>query len=118
MLDEHTRKMIEGYIPSPPDPELQPFEYYYLQSTMKGEQVIKVQILSIFPGMPNMPPEYEICQVRSDGLRRVDVGWGDHFRGAYMSQLYDNKQDCRDQTHLWYENWERLRELEKEEVQK
>ena len=42
MIDERTRQMIEMYLPNPPDPELNDGEYYYLQSTMKGEQVIKV----------------------------------------------------------------------------
>ncbi len=115
MIDERVRRRIEEYLPNPPDPELGFSEYYYLQSTMKGEQVIKVQVAAIFPGEIHQPDEYEIYQIRSDGLRWVDVGWGDRFRGAYKSQLYDNKEDCRNQTHLWEENWERLRTIQQEE---
>lgn len=115
MIDERTRQMIEAYIPSPPDPELEFGEYYYRQSTLKGEQVIKVRVMAIFPGQPHNPEEYEIYQIRSDGLRWVDVGWGKRFRGAYKSQLYDNKEDCRYQTHMWAEDWERLREIQKKE---
>ena len=115
MIDEQTKKMIDWYIPSPPDPDLDFMEYYYRQSTMKGEQVIKVRVTSIFQGELNKPAEHEIYQIRSDGLRWVDVGWGSRFRGAYKSQLYDNKQDCRDQTHIWCEDWERLREIQKKE---
>lgn len=28
-----------------------------------------------------------------------------------MSDLYDNKQDCKDETHLGYSYWEHLREI-------
>ena len=61
MIDERTRQMIEMYLPNPPDPELNDGEYYYLQSTMKGEQVIKVYPLDIFPVRDGT--EYGIAQV-------------------------------------------------------
>ena len=115
MIDDRTRQMIELYLPNPPDPELGFSEYYYRQSTMKGEQVIKVRVTSIFPGERHQPAEYEIFQVWGNGLRWVDVGWGDRCRGAFMSQLYDNKQDCRDQTHQWSEDWRRLRGIQRKE---
>ena len=115
MIDERTRKMIEEYLPNPPDPDLGFNEYYYRQSTMKGEQVIKVLVTCIFPGEMHQPEEYGIYQIRADGLRWVDVGLGDRYRGAFKSQLYDNKQDCRDQTHQWAENWEHLREIQRKE---
>lgn len=115
MIDDRTRQKIEQYLPNPPDPELGFSEYYYLQSTMKGEQVIKVKVTGIFPGEMHQPDEYEIYQIRADGLRWVDVGWGNRCRGAFMSQLYDNRQDCRDQTHPWVEDWEELRELQMKE---
>ena len=118
MIDERTRQMIAAYIPNPRDPDLGPEEYYYRQSTARGEQVIKVRITNIFPGQPGQPMEYGISQIRSDGPRWVDVGWGSPFRGAYLSQLYDNKQDCRDQTHQWVEDWERLREIQAKELSK
>ncbi len=114
-MDDRTRKMIEEYLQNPPDPELGFNEYYYRQSTMKGEQVIKVQVTAIFPGEKHHPQEYEIYQIRSDGLRWVDVGWGDRFRGALMSELYDNREDCRYQTHAWCENWEHLRDIQRKE---
>ena len=115
MIDERTQQMIGRYLPNEPDPELDEGEYYYLQSTMKGEQAIKVKVTGIFPGEMHQPEEYEICQIRADGLRWVDVGWDDRCRGACKSQLYDNKQDCRDQTHQWAEDWEEIREIQKNE---
>ena len=115
MMDDRTRQLIEWYFPNHPDPELGFNEYYYRQSTMQGEKVIKVRVTSIFPGERHQPEEYEIYQIWGDGLRWVDVGWGDHCRGAHKSELYDNKQDCRDQTHQWAENWEELREIQMKE---
>ena len=115
MMDDKTRERIKECLPNSPDPELKEDEYYYLQSTMQGEKVIKVRVMSLFPGEPHQPMEYEIYQVRSNGLRWVNVGWDDHFRGAYMSQLYDNKEDCRNQTHQWVEDWEDLRRIQREE---
>ena len=114
-MDGRTRERINEYLPHPPDPELGFGEYYYRQSTMQGEKVIKVLVMSIFPGELHQPTEHEIYQIRSDGLRWVDVGWGDRLRGAYMSQLYDNKEDCRNQTHPWVEDWENLRRIQREE---
>ena len=76
MISDRIRQEIERYLPNLPDPELGFSEYYYRHSTMKGEQVIKVRVTCIFPGDPGQPLEYEIYQIRSDGLRWVDVGWG------------------------------------------
>nr|DAU80452.1 MAG TPA: hypothetical protein [Caudoviricetes sp.] len=33
-----------------------------------------------------------------------------------MSDLYDNRQDCKDCTHLCCSYWERLRKIQQEEV--
>lgn len=41
-------------------------------------------------------------------------GGGWYFMGA----LYDNKEDCRNNTHPWYNYWERLRELQQKEEKK
>ena len=115
MIDERTKQMIEYYLPNPPDPDLGFEEFYYLQSTMKGDQVIKVQVRNVFPGAMHGEMEYGIYQVWGDGLRWVDVGWGNPNRGCYRSQLYDNKEDCRNQSHAWMEKWENLREIQKKE---
>ena len=115
MIDERTRQMIEDQLPSPPDPDLGMEEFYYLQSTMKGEQVIKVQVRSVFPGSMHEEMEYGIFQVWGNGLRWVDVGWGDPNRGCHRSHLYDNREDCKNQTHYWNSRWEQLRKIQKEE---
>lgn len=110
MLDERTRQMIEAYIPSPRDPDLEDGEYYYLQSTAKGEQVIRVYALDILPHQNG--DEYGIYQQRGCHMVRIDAGYGDPTRGVRKCHLYDNKQDCRDQTHIAMDDWERLRRAE------
>ena len=115
-MTDRERQMIAEYIPNPPDPTLGFEEFYYRQSTMKGDQVIKVQVRSIFPGEVHGEMEYEIYQVWGNGLRWVDVGWGDPNRGCFRHDLYDNKEDCKNQTHYWYNNWEYLRELQQKEM--
>ena len=112
-MTDKMKEEIEHYLPHDPDPTLEPGEYYYLQSTQKGEQVIKVQVKCILPGAINGEMEYGIYQAWGTGLRWVDVGWGDPNRGCYFHQLYDNKEDCRDQTHMWCDWWEELRKEQK-----
>ena len=113
-MTDRERLMIQEYLPNPPDPTLGFEEFYYRQSTMKGEQVIKVQVRAIFPAEEGL--EYEIFQIYGNDLRWVDVGWGNRNRGCRRSELYDNKEDCRNQTHSWFDNWEALRELQQKEA--
>ena len=115
-MTDRERLMIQEYLPNPPDPTLGVGEYYYLQSTRKGEQVIKVTIVHIFPGRSHEPTEYGIYQVCANGLKWVDVGYGDHFRGCTMRELYDNKEDCKNQAHMFCYEWEELRELQQKEA--
>ena len=103
--------MIEGYIPSPPDPSLDPGEYYYLQNN----RVIRVWICDILPYANGT--EYGIYQERAGQLVRIDAGYGDPNHGVRMSQLYDNKDDCREQTHLLYDHWENLRFIQRRDKQ-
>ena len=112
-MHERTRMMIEAYIPSPPDPTLGFNEYYYLQSTWGGDRVIRVHVSDIYPYRDGT--EYGIYQSRGGRDVRIDVGYGDPFRGARMCDLYDNKQDCRDRTHSMYDGWQSLRAAQEKE---
>ena len=103
MLDERTKKMIRGYLPHRRDPELKRDEYYWRDYNNK---VQKVFITSIFPY--DNGTEY--------GLRYASTGncvhtYDEPFHGVYMSQLYDNRQDCKDWTHVCYDEWEKLRRI-------
>lgn len=113
-MTDRERQMIAECLPNPPDPSLGFEEFYYRQSTMKGEQVIKVQVREILPTEEGF--EYGIFQIYGNGLRWVDTGWGNRNRGCHRSELYDNKEDCRKQTHMWCENWEHLRKLQQKEA--
>ena len=110
-MDDRTRRMIEAYIPSAPDPSLRACEYYYLQ----GNRVIRVWVHDILPYRDGT--EYGIYQERAGHLVRIDAGYGDPLRGVRMGYLYDNKEDCRDQTHSWYDNWESLRFIQRKAKQ-
>ena len=110
-MTDRERQMIEYYIPHPRDPELEDGEYYYLQYTSSGERVIKVVPLDVLPYDDGT--EYGIYQKRGTQYRRIDAGYDDPLRGVRMHDLYDNRQDCRDQTHMSWDHWEELRRLQK-----
>lgn len=107
-MTERERRMIEGYLPSPPDESLGDFEYY----VKSNERVYKVEIANIFPF--DEATLYGVVTVN----KRVPVrGWRE--LGAFaMCDLYDNKEDCRNDTHPVYDNWEYLRKIQKEEETK
>ncbi len=107
-MTERERKMIEAYLQHPRDPELGEGEYYVLDS---ANRVRKVYVTDIFCSTLHAET-YGVREVSTG--RRIDTGIGDRFRGFELSQMYDNKQDCRDRTHLLYNGWEELRELQKE----
>lgn len=109
-MDERTRRMIEAYIPSPPDETLEEGEYYYLQNS----RVIRVRPLDVLPLHDGT--EYGIYQQQGNRLVKIDAGYGDPFRGVRMSYLYDNKQDCRDCTHSMCDRWEELRRIQRDEA--
>ena len=111
MIDEHTRKMIEYYLPNPPDPDLGDNEYYWLQEGMSS-RVIRVIALDIFPVRDGT--EYGIYAKRGGRLVRLDAGYGDPFRGVRMHDLYDNKIDCRNREHSTCNEWEQLRKIQRE----
>ena len=114
MIDERTQMMIDGYLPNPPDPELGFNEFYWLQYTMDGKsRVLKVQAMDVFPLKDGT--EYGIYRLKGNHLVRIDAGYGDPYRGVRKHDLYDNKQDCRNQTHMCCDDWEHLREIQRKE---
>lgn len=104
---------IRYYLPHDPDPTLEDNEYFYMQETTGGPRVIRVFTMDVLPTKDG-GTEYGIYQRRGCHYLRVDAGYGNPFRGVRMSELYDNKQDCRDRTHWMCEYWPKLREKQKE----
>lgn len=111
-MTDRERRMIEGYIPNPRDPELDTFEYYMLDS---ADRVIKVRVTGI--ASHDERSIYHVVRENGQGVYNASgmVGFGFYEGWYYMSALYDNKEDCRHQEHLMYDHWERLRELQQKE---
>lgn len=107
-MTEREKQLIEAYIPSPRDPELGLMQYYVQDSS---NRVQKVEITDI---LPSIDAETTYRVVQADTRKRVK-GWKKHDAFA-MSDLYDNRQDCKDCTHLCCSYWERLRKIQQEEV--
>ena len=112
-MTDHEREQIAYYLPHEADPGLDSGEYYYLQYTAGKERVIHVYALDILPLHDGT--EYGIYQQRGGRLQWIDAGWGDSTRGVRMGDLYDNKEDCRAQTHGGVSWWPELREKQKAE---
>lgn len=107
MLTEREKQLIDAYIPSPPDPSLEDGEYYILDDY---DRVQKVYINQINPGHLNEGTVY--------GVRYSATGnrfGGDDYGRTTMSRLYDNRDDCKAQTHIAADNWEYLRKKQQEE---
>lgn len=113
-MTDRQRQMIEAYIPREPDPTLDFAEYYM---TDAADRVIRVLASSI----AYTSDDREIREVIAIGKRPHPVygGRGEYGRNPgwyYVRALYDNKQDCREDTHWMYDDWERLRYLQQEEL--
>ena len=108
-MTDRQKQLIAAYLPNPRDPDLGEDEYYVEDTAGK---VRKVMIREILPhGDYTTYGCYEV----STG-RRIDAGWGSVWVGFYMHNLYDNKQDCRDHAHAFYDDWEELRRIQMKEA--
>lgn len=112
-MTDRERQMIAAYLPNPPDPTLEEGEYYFKQSTMGGERIIRVFALDVLPYHDGT--EYGLYQNYGGRMRWVDgYGLADRDRGVRKGKLYDNRQDCADDTHWFFDDWEELRKLERD----
>ena len=113
-MTDRERQMIEAYLPNPPDPELDLFEYYVLDFRQRA---VKVRVVNIAWDKY----DEEIFQVVTPSGRLVHGDWetdSELFGGGWYhkSALYDNKTDCKDDTHSVWNRWEELREIQKKEA--
>lgn len=110
-MTEREKRMIEGYLPHGRDPELEDFCYYILDN---NSRVRKVYVSEINPSSdPHSDEEVYGVRYASNGNRYLGYpGYGN----IQMSQLYDNREDCKKQTHPLYNGWETLRELQNKEI--
>ena len=107
-MTDRQKQLIAAYLPNPRDPELNEGEYYVLDT---NDRVRKVEIRRILPRDERIT--YGVYEVSSG--RRIDAGYGSEFYGFRKSQLYDNREDCKEQSHLMFDEWERLREVQEAE---
>ncbi len=109
-MTDREKELIAFYLPSPPDPTLDFMDFYMRDST---DRVIRVHATDI-----GMDDEGEYRRVwRSNGTGVFNApGEVSRLPGWYYAwALYDNKQDCKDNTHCLYNRWEYLRELQQKE---
>ena len=114
-MTEQERRDIEYYLPGDPDPMLDEGEYYYLQNLSGTERVIRVFPLDIFPTKHGT--QYGLYRRKGGRLVWVETGWGDRTHGVSMGDLYDNKEDCRNQTHGGCSWWQQLRKIQRGETE-
>lgn len=107
-MTEREKQLIEAYIPSPKDTSLGVFEYYAQDSSGR---VQRVEIVEILPYRETT--YYSIVQVKT---RKRIRGWREYEAFA-MGDLYDNKEDCKNDTHLGYDYWENLRKIQEREAE-
>lgn len=106
-MTEHEKRMIEEYIPSPPDKALEWEEFYVMDVWDRVQKGCANQIG--FDRYGN-----EIRQI-VNGRGIINAISTDNCGWTRMKDLYDNKEDCKNQTHFSYDNWQELRELQEKE---
>lgn len=105
-MTEREKQCIEVYIPSPRDPSLGDFEYF---AKDVNDRIQRVEVTDIFPhGEENY---YGVVQTNT---RKRVKSWRDYGTFA-MSDFYDNKEDCKNDTHPLCNYWEKLREIQQAE---
>ena len=103
-MTEREKELIEAYIPNKKDISLEEDEYYVLTA---NNTIQKGSIRDIGCGARD-----EILY-RLRNNRGIVYSWAsDNLGFVAMRHLYDNKQDCKNQTHFAYDDWEKLRKLE------
>lgn len=106
-MKERENQLIEAYIPHKRDETLDEDEYYVLTANDTVQKGVLRDIA---------------FNSRGEDIFRLWNGrgivhcWASDAMGFVTKRhLYDNKQDCKDQTHFAYDGWEELRNYQKEE---
>lgn len=101
-MTDRQRQMIEAYLPHERDESLD-WDEYYVKDT--AERIQKVHIFEICPC-----GEETHYGVRTDSGKTIRCFTSD---GRFAKRhMYDNKIDCKNETHFMFDNWEKLRELQ------
>lgn len=107
---ERLRLQIETYIPGEPDPDLELGEYYMQDSAGRVIRVYAQDIAWDQDGEIRRP--FRVSNGKGVYNASCEAigspGW------YYLAALYDNKEDCKYQTHSWCNWWEKLRKIQQE----
>lgn len=103
-MTEKEKELIEYYIPNPRDESLEDDEYYVLteNETIRKGAVRELAING------NGEKTFRLW----NGRGIVHCWARDNMGYVTKRHMYDNKQDCKDQTHFSYDDWEDLREIQ------
>lgn len=107
-MTDRQKRMIETYLPHPRDKDLGDGEYYVRDTAGRVRRAWPANIW-----LHRDEVTYDMYECSSK--RRIESGWYDPFRGFTKGYLYDNKEDCRAETHDLYDGWEELRKIQEEE---
>lgn len=106
-MTEKEKELIEDYIPNKRDESLEEDEYYVLTANDTVQKGIVRDIAFNARGE-------DIFRLWNS--RGVVHSWASDNMGYVTKRhMYDNKQDCKDNTHFAYDDWEKLREIQKQE---
>lgn len=101
MKEETRKQLIEQYIPSPRDSDLEEGDYYVLSEN----GVVQKGWISDIAIDRNGNEIYRLRNKK--GVVRC---WASDALGYVRKHcLYDNKKDCKAETHFAYDDWEELR---------
>lgn len=103
-MTEREKELIEAYIPNKRDESLEEDEYYVLTVNDTIQKGV-VRDLAF-----NARGE-DLFRLRNN--RGIVHSWASDNMGFVTKRhLYDNKQDCKDQSHFAYDDWEELRKIQ------
>lgn len=104
-MTDREKLMIDTYIPHQRDPDLDAMEYYWMDNANRVQKVYIRDIMCSF----DEPDTYGCLYSATDKAVRDYNG---EYGKIHKSDLYDNKQDCKDRTHSQIDWWESLRNLQ------
>lgn len=113
-MTDRERQLIEGYIPHPKDPDLEFGEYYVLDM---ANRVQRVRVRDIAWDKYDVEI-FRVVTKSGKTVHGVREETEETYGGGWYSKanLYDNKEDCKAETHSMCHYWEELRKIQMREA--
>lgn len=93
----------KGYILRDRDPELEDGEYYVKDT---AGRVVKGRLVNILPCNTSYCSEGVTYGLVNAKGQHISAGTGSDFIGFTKSEMYDNRDDCREDAHIMFSRWE------------